>query len=119
MKKTNKLVLCILIIALITLSSITAYAAMCSHGWEYWEVMDVDYDYEYIDSGVCYATITTYVECKICGTTGELMSYGINSHEWVREDLGHIPGTNMHRFNNTCNNCGYSFITEDFCSIPH
>ncbi len=38
MKKTKKLVLCILIIALITLSSITAYAAMCSHGWDYWDI---------------------------------------------------------------------------------
>jgi hypothetical protein len=119
MKKTRQFVICIIVITLITLSTITAYAAMCSHEWKYWEVLDVVSEYEYIDSGICYETTTMYVECKICGTNDGLMSYSILSHDWIRENLGHISGTNTHRFSNTCSQCGYSFNTDEFCSTQH
>ncbi|MDD4502904.1 MAG: hypothetical protein PHN87_07470 [Clostridia bacterium] len=118
MKKSKKLVLCILIVALITLSSITAYAAMCSHGQEYWDINETK-TYQYIDPGICYETTHWDIECRICGETWEIESYRMTSHNWICEDLGHIPGETLHRYRNTCTQCGYSIITDEFCSLLH
>ncbi len=55
----------------------------------------------------------------ICGETWEIESYRMTSHNWVCEDLGHIPGETLHRYRNTCTQCGYSIITDEFCSLLH
>lgn len=116
MKKTKKIVLLMIMIALIVLPLASA-SAQCSHDPYYWNE-DFVYFYEYGDELTCIKTTVCEYECRICG---ELWSKEISvdqiNHDWcLTECLGPVPGEPTYYYLYTCSQCGHTTIAIEF---PH
>jgi hypothetical protein len=119
MKKMKKFLVFLLVITMVALPFITVNAEQCIHEQRYWDTYRIA-TYQYIDGFNCLETSYYEIECKICGATWTTTPYpDYISHNWVHEDLGHVPNEAKHDYRHTCTQCLYSFDTREFCGLIH
>jgi hypothetical protein len=117
MKKAKKIQLLGIIIVLLIIPAIMTSAA-CSHEQKYWDISYVR-TYQYLTYTECGETTHYEIECKICSEMWTDYTEYTVPHNWIEEDLGHISGQPLHRYENSCSQCGYSIITDEFCPLMH
>lgn len=117
MRKAKKIQLLCFTIVLLIIPTIMTSAA-CSHEQKYWDIAWT-YTYQYVNNVECGRTTHYEIECKICSEMWTSEAYDLVSHDWICEDLGHISGEPLHRYKNSCSQCGYSVITDEFCPYAH
>jgi hypothetical protein len=119
MKKMKKFLVFLLVVTMIALPFITVNAEQCIHEQRYWN-SDLITTYQFYSELACYETKYYEIECKICGATWESgRIYTYINHNWVHEDLGHVPNEAKHDYRHTCTQCLYSYDTRESCDLIH